>query len=152
MEELFKSLSESVSEECYNEILDMVEELLSEDIISAIDKSDLPADKKEKLTRKARNIRSKERTEAINRDVENDPNYRGRSAIYGFAFPHGIESKHTDKVYKKRFSDKKVEGDAKTEERQFKGMNVQRPYGVLDPTEDDWKLRRSIGKKKAKQK
>lgn len=31
MEELFKSLSESVSEECFNEILDMVEGLLGED-------------------------------------------------------------------------------------------------------------------------
>ena len=30
MENLFKNLSESVSEECYNEILDMVEALLTE--------------------------------------------------------------------------------------------------------------------------
>ena len=32
MEELFKSLSESVSEECYNEILDMVEEVIARDL------------------------------------------------------------------------------------------------------------------------
>ena len=30
MEELFKSLSESVSEECYNDILDIVESIISE--------------------------------------------------------------------------------------------------------------------------
>ena len=32
MEELFKSLSESVSEECYNEILNMVEKVIARDL------------------------------------------------------------------------------------------------------------------------
>lgn len=35
MEELFKSLSESVSEECFNEVLNMVEELLNEGAVDS---------------------------------------------------------------------------------------------------------------------
>ena len=43
MEELFRSLSESVSEECYNEILGIVEELIDEERLPGESDSDMKA-------------------------------------------------------------------------------------------------------------
>ena len=63
MEELFKSLSESVSEECFEEILDMVEEFLSEDVHSAIKKY-APTDRETELHQSAEYYKDMEMEDA----------------------------------------------------------------------------------------
>ena len=91
MEEIFKSLSESVSEQCYDEIMGLVEELLNENTVEQIKKVHgypeydttergelIPKNKAAKLTKKTENLRqnavNQKRQEGVNKGVLTDGN------------------------------------------------------------------------------
>ena len=83
MEELFKSLSESVSEECFDDILGIVEELLNENTGDAIDKKYPKGTRENGILRiKAQNARLKNFHDMDQRGVKNSK-WSSQDRAYG---------------------------------------------------------------------
>ena len=138
MEELFKSLSESVSEECFNEILDMVRGLLNEDVHSAIDKDNEGSEYTKKGTPKS--------------ELHRAINQAQRSAEIQYAQekgkPIGRQWSDETEFEQRRVGDdtKNAKGERKTYAKQFKGLGHISVYGD-QPDEIDKEVRKESAKK-----
>ena len=109
MEDIFKSLSESVSEECFEDILSIIEEIISESnpasrqaLVNArkAEYHNLPAPGSWENNRY---FSSKlERARAL-RDTLNNPKSQAKKAYYDFAkkkaYANGIRAKNTNSKY-----------------------------------------------------
>jgi hypothetical protein len=143
---IFESLENlNVSEECFDDIMDIVE-----GILGAIDKSNHSSKEKEQLTRRALNNEYKEWSSAVDREMKQDPEYRGET-VTGYHTPYGIKDKTMDKIDNKRVHTRNSKGEEKTQERQLKGLESIIGTAPAMTDEEKYKLRRAIGKNKVKE-
>ena len=144
--DIFESLENlNVSEECFDDIMGIVE-----GILGAIDKSNYSPEKKEQLKKKALDNDQKEWSSAVDREMKQDPNYRGET-VTGHHTPYGIEDKTIDKVINKRGYTKNSKGEEKTQEKQLKGLESIIGVAPAMSDEEKYKLRKAIGKNRVKE-
>lgn len=121
---IFENLENlNVSEECFDEIMDMVEELLSEDTFSAIEKkhglakydinTNRPINKSAELVNKALSVGAKEKHQATMRDAGiTEPDGNKWSSQDRVALQTAY-----DKIKDKRRKTKNTKGESKTRVR-----------------------------------
>ena len=103
--DIFESLENlNVSEECFDDIISIVEELLSEDVYSAIDKY-APEKDKERLRTKAENVEKKNYKAEV--DKEEKKTGRKLSSTYTYAHGNGFPSDSPREKAKDRVNDRK---------------------------------------------
>lgn len=133
MENIFKSLSESVSEQCYDEIMGLVEDVLSQ-IKKVHGEPGYFIDGRNKaaeLTDKARENRSKELDQTIMRE-------KGRNELYGFA--------------KQRVEDKRGWYGTKNEKGRMKTQDRRPQRGWFNHKSPNEKIDASINRHNKKNK